>query len=195
MNLPTDYIDQLIAKRRSIYPDQYTGEVIDDGVIEQLLENARWAPTHKLTQPWAFTVFTGAGLQQLADFQSTLYKKVAEEQGTFKEEKFQKLANKPLKSSHIIAIGMRRDPKQLVPEVEEVAAVAMAVQNMYLSATAYGIGCYWGSGGVTYFPEAKAFFDLGEEDQLLGFLYLGVPEKWPLKHKRAPLSEKVRWVR
>lgn len=191
----TEEINRLISRRRSIYPNMFSGERVDDALVEQMLENANWAPTHALTEPWRFKVFTGSGLNKLADFQSALYKEKTEATSEFDETKFRKLQEKPLQCSHIISIGMQRDPKAKVPEIEEVASVACAVQNMYLTAAAYGIGCYWGSGGVTYWPEAKSFFDLKEADKLLGFLYLGVPKtKWP-QGRRKPLADKVQWVR
>lgn len=188
--------NELIQRRRSIYPPLYSGQRVDDAVIEQMLENANWAPTHALTEPWRFTVFSDDGLRQLADFQSGLYQKVKTEEGTFDEKKYKKLKEKPLLCSHIISIGMKRDPKRKIPEVEEVEATACAVQNMYLTATAYGVGCYWGSGGITYLPQAKAFFGLEEEDKLLGFLYIGMPKagKWP-EGRRKPIADKVKWVR
>ena len=72
----------------------------------------------------------------------------------------------------------------------------MAVQNMYLTATANSVGCYWGSGGVTYYEEAKPFFGLGAQDKLLGFLYVGTINKdKPLTGRRKPVEDKVRWVR
>lgn len=186
---------ELIRNRRSIYPKMYADTPVDDAIIEEMLENANWAPTHRLTEPWRFVVFKGAGLQKLADFQSRLYKQVAESKGNFVEANFEKLASKPLMASHIIAIGMKRDEKESVPEVEEIASVAAAVQNMYLTATAYGVGCYWGSGGVTYYDEAREFFGLGENDRLLGFLYVGhlKSENWPAG-KRKPIADKVSWV-
>lgn len=188
-------VNRLIQTRRSIYPNMFSGEHVEDAIIEQMLENANWAPTHALTEPWRFKVFTEGGLQQLADFQSGLYRQKSEEAGNFDDNKFTKLAEKPLQCSHIISIGMARDPKERIEPVEEAEAVACAVQNMYLTATAYGIGCYWGSGGVTYWPEALPFFNLGENDQLLGFLYIGMPKtKWP-EGRRKPVSEKVSWVR
>lgn len=191
-----ELVSQLLRERRSIYPTQYTSEPVSDSVIKEMLENANWAPTHRLTEPWRFVVFSGEGLKKLAEFQSNLYKDLSSKAGNFDETKFQKLATKPLMSSHIIAIGMGRDPKASVPEVEELSAVAMAVQNMYLTATANNIGCYWGSGGVTYYEEAKAFFGLGADDKLLGFLYVGNIDKtkWP-KGRRKPIEDKVNWVR
>ena len=89
---------------------------------------------------------------------------------------------------------MKRDEKERLPEIEEVEAVACAVQNMCLTATAYGLGSYWGSGGITYFEDAKSFFGLGAKDKLLGFLYLGIPKTMPPAGKRRPIEEKVTWV-
>lgn len=197
MNTPfnVEEVNRLIQSRRSIYPNMFSGERVADTIIEQMLENANWAPTHALTEPWRFKVFTEEGLQQLADFQAGLYRQKSQEAGNFDDNKYEKLARKPLQCSHIISIGMARDPKERIEPVEEAEAVACAVQNMYLTATAYGIGCYWGSGGVTYWPEALDFFGLGVNDQLLGFLYIGMPKtKWP-EGRRSPVSEKVSWVR
>ena len=189
-----DEISRLIRHRRSLYPAQYSGEIIKKEIIDEILENANWAPTHKLSEPWRFTVYSGEGLKKLGDFMSGLYKEVTIEKGSFDEGNFTKLKHKPLLASHVIAIGMKRDEKERLPEIEEVEAVACAVQNMYLTATAYGVGCYWGSGGITYFEKAKSFFGMGSKDKLLGFMYLGIPKsKWP-KSKRKPIQNKVTWV-
>ncbi|WP_339785744.1 nitroreductase [uncultured Imperialibacter sp.] len=191
----TEEFNRLIKHRRSIYTGQFTGEKVDEAVIHQMLENANWAPTHGLTEPWRFTVFTGDGIQKLATFQAELFKKVTTAQGNFNEGKYEGLKTKPLSASHIIGIGMKRDERGKVPEIEEIEAASCAVENMYLTAAAYGVGCYWGSGGITYMDEAKSFFGLGENDKFLGFLFIGVPgSKWP-EGKRAPVKEKTTWVR
>jgi nitroreductase len=186
--------NKLIKKRRSVYPNMYTGERVDDEIIEQMLENANWAPTHKYTEPWRYCVFKGEGLKKLADFQAKLYKDINLKAGTYVQSKYEMLKNKPLLASHIISIGMKRDPKERLPEIEEIEAVACSVQNMYLTATAYNIGCYWGSGGITYLEEAKSFFGLGMNDRLLGFLYVGIPKKLQ-KGRRNPILDKVTWIR
>lgn len=139
-------------------------------------------------------VFSNEGLVKLAQFQAACYKRVTEKDGSFKEERYQNLKTKPMQSSHIIAIGMKRDPEKRVPEIEEIGAVFCAIQNIYLTATAYGIGCYLSTGGVTYFDEAKEFFGWGKEDKLIGFLNIGVPKSEPLPGKRKPVEEKVRWI-
>jgi nitroreductase len=187
-------INRLIRTRRSVFPKDYSGEKVSDEIVKQMLENANWAPTHKLTEPWRFVVFTGEGLKKLAAFQSQCYKEVTTANGTFREERYQNLQTKPFESSHIIAIGMKRDEKKSLPEVEEIGAVFCAVQNMYLTATAYGIGCYISTGGITFFEEAKPFFDLGADDKLLGFLHIGMPKGELIAGRRKSIEEKVKWV-
>jgi nitroreductase len=195
MQYNKEEFNQIIRNRRSIFPADYTGEKVPDQVVEQMLENANWAPTHKFTEPWRFKVFTGEGLKKLGEIQSTVYQQVTTTDGTFTQKKYENLLQKPLSASHVIVIAMKRDQKNSVPVSEEISAVACAVQNMYLTAEVYGIGCYWGTGGITYFEESKTHFGLEEEDKLMGFFYIGIPKKWPLAAKRTPANEKVEWIR
>ncbi len=195
MSLNPEKLNQLIAERRSVFPKMYSGETVPSAVIEQMLENANWAPTHKFTEPWRFKVFTGAAIDEFAQWQSELYRRRAQAEGNFDDSKFQKLLNKPTLASHIIAISMVRDPEERIPEMEEIAAVSCAVQNMYLTATAYGVGCYWSTGGPTFWEEAKQYFGLKSEDKLMGFLFVGMPQsELNLKGHRKPWQDKVSWA-
>lgn len=194
MNFNVEEVNRLIRSRRSVFPKQFEeGKKIDDAIVQQIIENATWAPSHGNLQPWKFVVFTQGGLQKLAQFQSELYKETSGEK--FKEATYQNLQTNPLKASHVIALCLKRDPNKKFPEVEEISAVATAVQNIYLSVTAYGLGGYWTTGGVTYNEKAKPFFELGEDDKLMGFFYIGhiaVPSPDKNRH---PVEEKVMWVR
>jgi nitroreductase len=188
-----DLFNKLVRNRRSIFPDQFEkGKKIDDEIINEIMINAAWAPNHGQAEPWQFTVFTGDGLKKLAAFQSELYKQDSGE--LFKEITYNKLQNQPLKASHIIAIGMKRTTTKNIPEIEDIEAVACAVQNIYLSVTAYGLGGYWTTGGITYFEKAKSFFGLGEKDKLLGFFYIGHIAIPSAGATRLPMEEKVKWV-
>lgn len=188
-------VNNLIRTRRSVFPKDYTGDPVSDSVISTMLENANWAPTHKLTEPWRFIVYTGDGRKKLAQLQSEIYKQVTQTDGTFREERYENLKKKPLESSHIILVYMKRDEKKSVPEIEEAGAVFCAIQNMYLTAAANGAGCYLSTGGVTYFTQAKAAFGLSEEDKIIGFLHVGIPKHNNQTSKRIPVDAKVVWVK
>ncbi len=190
---PTGF-NSILQTRRSVYPYQFEkGKVIGDDIIWQILENANRAPTHKLTEPWRFTVFSGPGLAYFADLQTSIYRKFAGEK--FKEKKLKNLLEYPLMSSHVIAIGMKRTTAFSIPEQEEIIATACAIENIYLSINAYGLGGYLSTGGITYLEEAKSYFNLSEEDKLIGFFYIGFPaiNNIPLS-KRTPIIEKVKWI-
>lgn len=187
-------INHLIRNRRSVFPKQFVeGKKVRDEIIHEVLENATWAPSHGNLQPWKFVVFTGEGLQKLAKFQSELYRESAGEK--FKESTFETLSTNPLKASHVIAICMKRDPNKKFPEVEEICATAAAVQNIYLTISAYDLGGYWTTGGITYNEKARPFFGLGEDDRLLGFFYIGEVAVPSPSKSRAKLEEKTEWVK
>ena len=185
-------ITQIIRQRRSIFPPTYTDQVIARELIDTILENANFAPTHQLTQPWRFRVITGDKRAPLGELLSGIYKEKAGEQ--FSEMKYNKMRNQPLRASHIIAICMKRDEANRVPEWEELAAVAMAVQNMWLTATELNIGAFWSSPRVIESPAVKPFLQLGEDETCLGFLYLGYHNAPATEAVRTPIEEKVIWL-
>lgn len=194
MKFDTAEINRLMRTRRSVFPKDFSGEKVDNAIVIQMLENANVAPNHKLTEPWRFVVFTGEGMKKLAELQANCYKEVTTRNGSYREERYQSLFAKPMQSSHIIVIGMKRDERKSLPEIEEAGAVFCAIENMYLTATAYGVGCYLSTGGITYFDEAKGIFGLGSDDKLIGFMHVGVPKAWPAEVKRKSIQEKTKWV-
>ena len=186
--------NSIVKHRRSVYPNQFVKDkTIPDEIIYEILENANRAPTHKLTQPWRFTVFAGKGRQLFSDLQIEIYSKYAHE--NFKEKKLKNLREYPLLSSHIIVVGMKRSVMTAIPEIEEIIATACAIENLFLSLTAYGLAGYLSTGGITYMEEAKLHFDLGPEDKLIGTFFIGYPEDLsnPLT-KRTPIVDKVKWI-
>lgn len=190
-----DYIntvEKLIRQRRSIYPVNYTGEKIDDDIILRILDLANQAPNHKKTEPWRFIVFSGKGLKKLSEFETTAYKdNVSPDK--FSEIKFKKTKNKALRSSHVIAICMQNTP-ELLPEWEEIAAVSCAVQNLWLSCCAHGLGCYWST--PDYAIGNDPFFELEAGQKCLGLFYIGVPQdNLSAKSGRKPVENKTRWIR
>jgi nitroreductase len=184
--------NELVRSRRSTKPRFFNGKVIEDRLVWQILENANWAPNHGLTQPWRFKVFTGSGLEKLADFQGDLYRKITSEID-FKLEKYERMKTNLLKSSHVIVICMKRQVSAKIPEIEEIEAVACSVQNMALTATSLNICSFWGSGGITYTEELKEFLGLSPQDRCLGYLYLGYSDNPTTQSRRDAIQDKVEW--
>jgi nitroreductase len=184
-------ITDIIKDRRTIYPEFFSDRKVHKEIIEKLLNNAIWAPSHGMTQPWRFTVFMNDSHHRLSDFLSNLYKEKSSE--NFNEMKFEKLKVRPLKSSAIIAISVEYDAKGKISELDETMAVACAVQNMMLTATAYGIGTFWATPGIIKYNEMNEFLQL-TNGKCLGFLYVGYPANdWP-KSQRRPIEYVTKWA-
>jgi nitroreductase len=194
MSITPKEVTNLIQNRRSIFPKLYTDEPVAKEILEQILENANYAPTHKLTEPWRFKVFQGQSLERLGKFLAESYKGLTEAKGTFSERKYKKSMANPSKASAVIAIVMNRDAEERIPEIEEICSVACAVQNMALTATAYGLGAYWSSPGYVFSPAMNEFLSIGEKDKCLGLFYIGHHRAPDLPAKRTPIADKVEWI-
>ncbi|WP_417737094.1 nitroreductase [Rosistilla oblonga] len=191
-NMQHASIHQLIRQRRTIKPAQMDSRPIQRDVIQTLLEDANWAPTHGLTEPWRFTLFTGDSRQRLAKLLSETYREITPP-AEFKQNKFDKFAINPTLAPLVVAIGMKRQPSKKISEIDEIAAVACAVQNIHLSATAFGLGGFWSSNAAACSDALRDFVGLGDEDRMLGLFYLGYPAAdWPAG-TRNPIADKVRW--
>ncbi len=188
--MEAEKLNELIRKRRSIFPNTYIDRPIPREIIEQILENANWAPTHRMTEPWRFIVFTSATRAALSAYLGKWYRENTPPEA-FSEKKYQKTLKKPLQSGAVIAICMQRDPEERVPEWEEIAAVSCAVQNMWLSCTAYDLGCYWSS--PRSILEAREFLQLKDGERCLGLFYMGYHQLPELPGKRTPVDGKVVW--
>jgi len=188
-------ISAVIQRRRSIKPAEMSDQPIDRALLDQLLENANWAPTHGGTEPWRFHIFTGEGRKRLAQSLQDIYQRTTPEE-SFRPDKFEKFGRNPLIAPVVIVLTMQRQASEKIPEIEEVEATACAVQNLHLSAAAVGLGGFWSSHPVVYTREMHDWLKLGPKDQCLGMFYLGWPKEgsnWP-EGRRKPIEEKLRWI-
>ncbi len=184
---------RLIRHRRTIKPKMMSNRPVAEELVWELLENANWAPTHGMTEPWRFTVFTGDARKRLADLLPKVYQEVTPPD-QFKQKKIDSLGENPLLAPVLIAIAMKRQQSGKIPEVEEIEAVACAVQNLHLSAAAYGLGGFWSSNPAVCSQAMHDLLQLDTKDLVLGLFYLGYPEgDWPVG-SRQPIRDKVTWL-
>lgn len=187
---------ELAIHRRSIKPlDMNSERDVSKELITEISECANWAPSHGLTEPLRLHVFYAAKKAVFAGNLQAAYKAetAADE---FKQEKFDKMGKNVDHAHSVIAIVMKRGNNAKVPVAEEEQAVACAIQNMHLAASAEGLGLYWSSPPATKGDYFKSFLNLGDEDQCLGFLFIGWPKdemEWP-SSRRKPVEDKIIWA-
>ncbi|KFF24629.1 nitroreductase family protein [Chryseobacterium vrystaatense] len=163
-----DILKEIIEQRRSIFPKDYSETEIAQEILDEIVHSATLAPNHKRTKPWRFKIFKGEEKAKLALEMQSIYKATQSEQ-TFLEKKYQDIGFKINKADAVISIIVNFSG--MVPEWEEIAAVSMAVQNMYLTCTANNIGCYWSSPKIV--DNLKESLTIEENQKCLGLFYLG----------------------
>ena len=189
----SETINHIITTRRTIKPKMMANRDIPLDILQQMLENANWAPTHGMTEPWRFSVFMGAAREKLASFLAETYKAITPVE-IFKPNKYEGMRENAMLAPAVIAIGMKRQPSKKISELDEIQAVACAVQNMHLTATAHGLGGFWSTNIAAVSSEMTAYIGLDKEDRALGLFYVGYPkDDWPTG-SRQPIEDKVRWV-
>jgi len=162
--------------------------------LRMILENANWAPTHGMTEPWRFAIFRGAARQRLSDILSDIYQSETPPE-RFVASKLAKLQTVPMQAPVCVVVCMKRQQKGKIPEVEEIEAVACSIQNMHLTATALGMAAFWSTPQPVYSPRLNSWLAIDPADRCLGIFYLGWPNDdlpWP-ESRRGAIGEKVTW--
>lgn len=186
-------ITEVIRNRRTVKPAQMSDTPIDRAVLDEILSNANWAPTHGMTQPWRFRVFEGASRAELAEFLASTYQAITPAD-SFRQSKYESFGVNPTRAGAVIVVGMKRQESGKISELDEIMAVACAVQNMHLTARAHGLGGFWSTNAAAISAEMRDFIGLGPEDRALGLFYLGhITGEWP-SSPRGDIAEKVSWA-
>lgn len=186
-------LQQIIRQRRSTKPADMNGQLINNALIHQLLELADWAPTHGRTEPWRFMVHEKEAKQQFCLAHAELFKQHTNPE-KFTNAKYEKIQQQGDTLSHIVVVYMKRTLSNSIPEIEEIAAVAAAIENLLLGAAALHIAALWSTGGMTHHPSMKKYLGLAEEDIIMGLLLLGYTDQPQQIGKRnIPLENKVEW--
>lgn len=177
-----------IQNRRAVFQARYKDIEIKEEDLQAVLEAANAAPTHKRTQPWRFVIFRKDGLNRLGSELSRIYKEItpADRYNPVVEENMGKKATESK-----VAIAVIVNYTGEVPEWEELAATACAVQNMWLASFSLGIGAYWASPGLI--NHIAPFLKLEENQKCIGLFYMGYADPEDREPARTPIEEKIRW--
>lgn len=183
-------INEIIKNRRAVSPKFLAKHEIPDEIIWQLLENANWAPSHKKTEPWRFKVYKGNAKQKLVNEAFEILTEKLKTDSTLSALKIEQFKANLEKVPVVIAVILQRN-EEMLPEWEEIAAVSMSVQNMWLTATSLGLGAFWAT--PQFMNLLEPVLNIKEKQWILGFFYVGqIAMELPSPGKGA-ISEKTEW--
>lgn len=186
-------IRETIARRRSV--GKMTGECPTRQEIEQILEAGTHAPNHHNAQPWRFFVLAGNARVELGEIMAeALLARTGELTGENSRAILTKERNKLLRAPVVIVAAAEYPQQSNVVEIENVEAVAAAVQNMLLVAEDLGLAAMWRTGDAAYDPRIKRWLGLAPEDHIVAFLYLGHPSISIQERHPIPVEQKTTWL-
>src|SRR5581483_2336146 len=166
-------VEQAITQRRT--HKAFAPEPVSRPVLDELLELARWAPNHHLTNPWRFRVLGRDALSRLKDAAGP--------------EAAAKLDRAPT----LIAVTQVRHDDPIQDE-EDMCATACATYAVLLGAHARGLAGYWRTPGVLRTPEGRAALRIPAGERFVSLIHLGWPRQEKVAPERAPLSAVVEYL-
>ena len=179
----------------AIYKRHSQGKVKQDPVprslIEKLLAAAVQAPNHYKVRPWRFVILTGDGRNRLGDIMAASF---LDRIPDLSPEALDKTRALPLRAPVVIAVGVDKPTEEKVREVENIAAVATACQNLLLAAEAEGLAVKWRTGEWARDDKVKRFLGFSTDQHLIAFLYIGYPEFVAEYEPRLSFEDRSVWM-
>lgn len=182
-------MDALEAIRTRVMRPKVSSDEPARAEIEELLEAAVRAPTHHLTQPWRFYVLAGSSRRLLANAIVAASMAAWTDEQAAREDAEKKVGRAPVIVVFTCLPGEGPD----IVEVEEIASVAMAIQNFLLAAHAKGIGAMLRTGPAAYHPAIREQLGLDPRESVVGFVYLGYPAGERALTPRSSAAERTTW--
>jgi len=161
-------VEEAIRTRRT--HKAYRPEPVDRGQIEEILDLARWAPNHNLTNPWRFRVVGPEALERL--------KQAAGPEAAAKLDRAPTLI--------VVSCVLTGDALQ---DEEDLHAAAVAAYIVLLAAHARGLATYWRTPGVLRTPEGRAAVGVPDDERFIGLLHLGTPVQEQKPPERLPADQ------
>lgn len=180
-------IQQTIVSRRTIR--KFLPDDIPLHTIVDILEDAKWAPNHKLREPWELMLYKGDGKGQLIEHiqQSIARTEPDEEKAVKKKDKLnQFLSDIPLHL--VVTVKAAATEKE---RHEDFAATCAFIQNIQLLSWAKGIGVVWKTNGFIFDPSFREAMGLETDDVIVGILHIGKPAFIPAPKERKSIKNKL----
>lgn len=193
MNSTASGILELIRTRRNVR--EFVDEPVTREQLETVLEAARWAPNHRLTEPWRFVVLqkSGATRRRVAELvRDWTFENVKNPTLERRRQSADQVHDEIMSAPVFMYALAIRGPNEEVSR-ENYAATACAVQNVQLAAHSMGLAIGWSTGKPCLPPALPEVIGTDPAWQMVGALYLGRPAIRPTA-ERKPVGEFTSWL-
>lgn len=149
--------------------------------LDNIKRAALQVPDHGNLRPWRFVI--AQGRQALCRLGDIFAEAAVEDDPAISNELLERARQLPLRAPMVIICIAKAVEHAKVPLAEQQHSAACAVMAMQQAAFAQGFGGIWRTGAYAQLDFVKQALELGEDDEIIGYLYLGTPNGEPATRK------------
>jgi nitroreductase len=187
-------MDAISAIHQRTSVRRFRGEPVSREIIEQLLDCAVRAPNHKLTQPWRFTVLTGAARDRFAELRAEHRLKRFEDPASAEAGAGADKVRRETRDTPVFVVVMSAVNADEITREEDYAATMMATANLMLAAESLGLGTYLKTGGIMRDPAVITLSRVPDGFRIVAIVSLGFPADSAPPRRRKPAADLTEWV-
>lgn len=141
--------------------------------LEQIFLAALRSPDHASLTPWKFVVIDG---DRREDFGELLARALKSNNPGATEEEQENARKKALRAPMIVAVACVYQAHPKVPRQEQLLSAGCAAFSILLAAESLGYAGIWRTGPASFEPLVWKGLGLADNEEVVGFLYLGTRE-------------------
>lgn len=181
----TDHRDIIAARIRERRTTKlFEQRPVSKKLVREAIELARWAPNHRLTEPWHFYLIGDQTKAAAAE----LVRDIVSEKKNAEVAEFKAASARAVPGWLLVTCHKSDDP---LLQQEDYASCCCAIQNLTLYLSETGVAAKWTTGAIT---RDQRFFNMLDIDPgaefVVGLIWYGYPQKLP-EQKRKAVAEIV----
>lgn len=177
-----------ISSRRSVRALDLENPGPNSKTLEEILKTALRVPDHGKIGPWRLVTFTGDDRAAFGDILAerwlSLNPEANDAQITFERNRF-------LRAPVVVAVLSERQPEHKVPEWEQILSAGAVCQNMLIATSLAGFAGQWLTEWYTYDSHIQSLFNVGDNEDIAGFIYIGSANEKPSERTRPDNGSRI----
>jgi nitroreductase len=174
----------LLKSRRTIH--DFKADLPPETLIYEAIDAARWAPNHRLTEPWHFYLLGRGTAEAIADLNADMIAARGDAEGAAKK----RARWRAVPGWLMLTCNRSEDAVQ---EREDFAACCCAAQSFMLYLWSAGVGVKWTTGKVIRDPRFSELVWIDPAREFpVGIFWYGWPAEIPVTARKSVESILVR---
>lgn len=180
-----------ISSRRSVKAMDLQEPGPSPESLSTILGSALRVPDHGKLGPWRLVVFEHEDRAAFGDILAARWQALNpdanEAQIRFEQNRF-------MRAPTVVAVISERQAGHKIPEWEQILSAGAVCQNLLVAASLAGFAAQWLTEWYTYDEHIQSLFNIGEHEDIAGFVYLGSAERKPDERARPDNETRIqRW--